>query len=359
MTTAQVFAMPDHVETHDAQSTTTATPAALLEMIGASWMSKVIAVAAELRIADHLADGAQSVNALAASTQCHPPSLHRLLRALASLDLCRELENGDFALTPFGELLRANADQAVASWAVWWGKHHWPTWGNLLHSVKTGDSARDLATGQQGYAYIAHDPGAAAVFNRAMVEVTRLIADEVVRVLDFSNAAHVVDVGGGHGVLLGAVLRVHPNMRGTLFDLPHALDGAGALLTAAGVATRTELVAGNFFEAVPGGADVYLLKSILHNWDDEKCADILRSCRRAIPAYAKLALVERIMPARMSVSRINQAVARADLNMLVGLGGRERTAAEFTALLEAAGFQLRRIVPAGLEFSVVECAVGD
>lgn len=352
MTSAGIIATSNHGGT---QASDTATPAALLEMIGASWMSKVIAVAAELRIADHLAAGAQSVRALAAATQCHPPSLHRLLRALASLDLCREQEDGDFALTPFGELLRADADQAVASWAVWWGKHHWPTWGNLLHSVKTGDSARDLATGQQGYAYIANDPSAAAVFNRAMVEVTRLIADDVVRVLDFSRATHAVDVGGGHGVLLTAVLRAHPKLRGTLFDLPHALEGAGALLTDAGVASRTELVAGNFFEAVPGGADVYLLKSILHNWNDEKCANILRSCRRALPAHATLALIERIMPARMSVSKINQAVARADLNMLVGLGGRERTAAEFTTLLNASGFQVTRIVPAGLEFSVVVC----
>ena len=351
--------MPDLIDHEETQASDPATPAVLLEMIGASWMSKVIAVAAELRIADQLAAGAKSVGALAAATQCHPPSLHRLLRALASLDLCRELEDGKFALTPFGELLRADADQAVASWAVWWGKHHWPTWGNLLHSVKTGDSARNLATGQQGYAYIANDPSAAAVFNRAMVEVTRLIADDVVRVLDFSRATHAVDVGGGHGVLLTAVLRAHPNMRGTLFDLPHALEGAGALLSDAGVESRTERVAGNFFEAVPGGADVYLLKSILHNWDDEKCADILRNCRRAIAEHATLALIERIMPARMSVSKINQAVARADLNMLVGLGGRERTAAEFTALLNAAGFRVTRIVPAGLEFSVVECVGVD
>ena len=329
-------------------------PAALLEMIGANWTTKVIAVAAELRIADHLAGGPLKIEALAAATECHASSLQRLLRALASLDLCTEQDDGAYALTPFGALLRADAEQAVNSWAIWWGKYHWPTWSNLLHSVKTGESAREAATGQQGYAHVANDEHAAAVFNRAMVEVSRLISGKVVRAIDFPKHSHVIDVGGGHGMLLSAILNAHPNARGTLFDLPHALEGAATLMRETGVASRAVVASGDFFESVPAGGDVYLLKSILHNWDDAKCALILRSCRFAMQAHAKLVLVERVMPARMRANKLNQAVARADLNMLVGLGGRERTADEFIALLAAEGFTLTRIVPADLEFSVIE-----
>lgn len=341
-------------ESMAAEQSSDATPSALLDMIGASWMTKVIAVAAELRIADHLAGRSQTVAGLALLTECHAPSLQRLMRGLASLDLCREEADGSYALTAFGQLLRADADQAVASWAMWWGKHHWPTWGNLLHSVKTGTSARDLATSQPGYGYIANDPNAASIFNRAMVEVTSQIAEQVVRAIDFSNAKKVVDVGGGNGVLLATALKAHPRLRGILFDLPHGLVGATATLTKKGVMARVELAEGSFFDAIPGGADVYLLKSILHNWNDEKCAAILRCCREAIAPQGTLALIERVMPARMSVTKTNQAIARADLNMLVGLGGRERTADEYAALFADAGFNLKRIVPAGLEFSVIE-----
>lgn len=332
-------------------------PAALLEMIGSNWTTKVIAVAAELRIADHLADGPMMIDALAAATECHAPSLHRLLRALASLDLCAEQDDGAYALTPFGALLRADAEQAVNSWAIWWGKYHWPTWSNLLHSVKTGESAREAATGQQGYAHVANDERAAAVFNRAMVEVSRLISGKVVRAIDFPERSHVIDVGGGHGMLLSAILNAHPDARGTLFDLPHALEGAATLMRETGVAARVSVASGNFFESVPADGDIYLLKSILHNWDDAKCAPILRSCRAAMQSHAKLVLVERVMPARMRATKLNQAVARADLNMLVGLGGRERSADEFIAMLAAEGFTVTRIVPADLEFSVIEATV--
>ncbi len=329
-------------------------PAALLEMIGANWTTKVIAVAAELRIADHLAAGPRNVDVLAAAARCHPPSLRRLLRALASLDLCAEQEDGSYSLTPLGALLRADAEHAVNSWAIWWGKYHWPTWSNLLHSVKTGESAREAATGQKGYAHVENNIEAAAVFNRAMVEVSRLISTQVVRVINLDAASHVVDVGGGHGMLLAAILYAYPGARGTLFDLPHAMEGAATLMREAGVATRAVLASGDFFDAVPGGGDAYLLKSILHNWDDEKCALILASCRRAMTRESKLVLVERVMPARMQATKLNQAVARADLNMLVGLGGRERTADEFTAMLASRGFVVTRIVPADLEFSVIE-----
>jgi orsellinic acid C2-O-methyltransferase len=327
---------------------------ALLEMIGASWKSQVVCVAAELRIADFLADGPLTNEDLARKTECHGPSLARLMRALTSLGMCVDLDDGIFALTPTGELLRTDVPRSVNAWAVWWGKYHWPVWGNLLHSVRTGATARELVTGQLGYAHIENDPQAASVFNRAMVGITGLIAGAVVRTYDFSAAKTVVDIGGGYGVLLTAILLANREATGIVFDLPHAMDGAAKLAADAGVAQRVSFIRGDFFSRVPESADIYLLKSVLHNWNDERCSVILTCCRRAMAMDAKLVLVERIMPAHVQNAVADQAVVRADLNMLVGLGGRERTAAEFIALLAASGFRVTKLMPAAYDFSVIE-----
>ena len=325
----------------------------LLEMIGTSWMTQAISVAAELHLADLLADGRQEIDALASAAQCEPTSLHRLLRALTSLDLFTEHDDGSFSLTPAGTLLCTDAPQSLRSWAIWCGQYHWPLWGNLLACVKSGVSARELVTGTQAYAHIENNPHSALIFNQAMVEITRLIAGELAKVIDFSPARHAVDIGGGHGVLLAKILAAQPHLRGTLFDLPHAVAGASAMMSNADVAMRCEIATGSFFDAVPAGADVYLLKSILHNWNDEKCLAILCNCRRAMSADASLILVERIMPARLCASSVDRAIARSDLNMLVGLAGRERTAAEFTALLAVSGFKVMRIRPVTLDYSAI------
>ena len=181
-----------------------------------------------------------------------------------------------------GALLRADAPDSLRAWAIHCGKYLWPAWGRLAESVRTGTSDRKRASGTDDFGHLEHDPDAAAVFNRAMVEITRLIAQEVTRVVDFSRMVRVVDVGGGYGELLAAILGANPRLHGVLFDLPHAVDAASAPLAQAGVAARCELVAGSFFDSVPAGADAYLLKSVLHNWDDERCALILRNCRHAM-----------------------------------------------------------------------------
>jgi orsellinic acid C2-O-methyltransferase len=325
----------------------------LLEMIGASWMSQTICVAAELRIADLLENGRKNIDDLARATRCQRASLHRLMRALASLGLCAEHAEEFFELTAAGSLLATDARPSVRSWAIWWGRYQWPVWGNLLYSVKTGGSARKLVTGD-GYAHLECDPKAASIFNRAMVELTQLVADEVARVYDFSEARRLVDVGGGYGELLTALLAAYPALHGVLVDLPHAIDGAAARIAHVGVAQRCELVAGNFFDSVPGGGDVYLLKSVLHNWDDGQSSVILGNCRRAMSEKSKLVLVERIMPARMRGSADERAIVRTDLNMLVGLGGRERTEPEFAALLASSGFKAARVLPTTVDFSVIE-----
>ncbi len=327
---------------------------ALLEMIGASWKSQIVCVTAELHIADFLADGPRTNEYLARKTGCHGPSLRRLMRALTTVGICLETRDGTFALTPTGELLRTDVTQTVNAWAIWWGKYQWPVWGNLLHSVRTGKTARELVAGQLGYAHIENDPQAALVFNRAMVGISGLIAGAVVRAYDFSAAKTVVDVGGGYGVLLTAILSANTEVTGIVFDLPHAMDGAAKLAADAGVAQRVSLISGDFFNRVPEDADIYLLKSVLHNWDDERCSVILGCCRRAMAVGAKLVLVERIMPAHVQNAVADQAVVRADLNMLVGLGGRERRAAEFTALLAEAGFMATTLMPAAYDFSVIE-----
>lgn len=328
--------------------------ASLLDMIGASWMSQAICVAAELHIPDLLANGSQTIDELAVTTQCSRASLHRLLRALASLGICIEQGDGFFALGPMGSHLRSNSTSSVRSWAIWWGRHLWPVWRNLQSSVRTGKSARELATGRKGYSHLEAEPEAASVFNCAMVELTRLVAREVVCAYDFSAARRVVDVGGGYGQLLTALLEAYPTMHGILFDLPHAIDGAKTRMADTGIAARCDLVAGNFFESVPSGADIYLLKSILHNWDDERTTIILGNCRRAMPSQAKLVLIERVMPERMKESARERALARTDLNMLVGLGGRERTEEEFAALLASSGLRAVKFLPAAPDYTVIE-----
>jgi SAM-dependent methyltransferase len=326
----------------------------LIALIQSATLSQAAYVAAELRIADLLAGDPKDVNELAQATETNASALRRLLRALASLGLCTENDDGFFALSPMGAHLRTDAPDSLRSWILWSGRYQWPVWGNLLHSVKTGESARNRATGTEGFGHLLQDPQAAAVFNDAMVEMTRLIAHEVVRSYDFSKARRVVDVGGGFGALLGAVLDAYPDIAGVLFDLPHAIEGARTHLTRSGLANRCDIVCGDFFEAIPRGADIYLLKSIIHDWDDERSTCILANCRRAMPRDGKILLIERIMPDRMDGSPVHRATSWSDLAMLVGPGGRERTEREFHALLEASGLRAARIVPTALDYCIVE-----
>jgi len=334
-----------------------AAAAAVGEMISASWMSQAICTAAELGIADELAHGATHVDELARRTQSHAPSLRRLLRALASLGLCIEGDNGTFELTATGSVLRTDVACSLHAWAIWWGRYRWPLQGELGECIRTGRGGRQRAAGAGGRAHTDDDAGAAAVFNEAMVELTRLAAIAVMRVRDFSAVSRVIDIGGGFGEMLAALLAAYPRMQGTLFDLPAAIAGAAEHLSRAGVAQRCELVAGSFLESVPGGADVYLLKSVLHSWDDEHCRIILRNCQRAMAVGASLMLVERVMPARMCGDIGERSAARSDLHMLQGSGGLERTQAEFVALLADSGFEATQFMPTGRDHWVIE-AIG-
>ena len=320
--------------------------------------SQALYVAAKLGIADLLAGGPRSAEDLARAAGAHAPSLHRLLRALVSVGMFAEGDDGRFALTEIGECLRADASDSQRGTAIFYGDHrHWETWGKLLHSVQTGETGR--GTHAVDFAGLAkQDPEGAAIFNEAMTALTRAVDGAIVAAYDFSPIGTLVDVAGGHGALLTSILRAHPHLRGVLFDIPPVIEGARKRVEQSGVAGRLALVAGSFFESVPPGGDVYLLKWIIHDWDDERSVTILTNCRRAMGADGTLLLVERVVPERVQQTELHQGILFADLNMLVLAGGRERTEAEYRSLLGVAGFRLARIIPTASPMSIIEGVPG-
>lgn len=326
----------------------------LLECVTSSWMTQAIYVAAELRIADLLKEGPMTSEDLAAATGAHAPSLHRLLRALTTIEICKEHKDGSFEITPMGLLLGTDVPGSLRSWTIWWGAHLWQVWGNLLYSVRTGKSARKLLFGTDGFKHLEQNPELAAVFNQALVEVTRLTSEDVVRIYDFSGLKRIVDVGGGYGELLISILRANPANSGILFDLPHAIEGGKRRFEEAGLACQCEFVEGDFFKSVPKGADAYILKSVIHDWDDNNSKLILENCHHAMAEKGRLLLVERVLPERLEVTADHQAVVRNDLTMLVALAAKERTETQFRELLKSAGFRVTRILPVGMTFSVIE-----
>jgi hypothetical protein len=326
---------------------------ALLDLIDGKWTTQAIGVAAELGIADLVAGGTRDLASLGRATACDPAALGRLLRALESLGICRGTPDA-IELTARGAMLRSDGAGSVRSWAIWSARYHWTPWGALLESVRAGTSARALSGTGSGYAHLEADPHAAKTFNAAMAEISRLVAAPLCRACDLSSASRIVDVGGGAGELLAAILASQPKLRGVLLDLPHAADAARARIERAGLSARCEIVAGSFFDAIPQGCDVHLMKAILHNWDDARCRAILERSRGAMPAGGRLLLVERVVlpgAARQSDAR---RVARSDLNMLVSHAGRERTLAEYGELLDRSGFRLGTWAPLRLGFSVLE-----
>jgi SAM-dependent methyltransferase len=325
-------------------------------IIIANWMSQATYVAVQLRIPELLAEGPKTSAELAEASGSHAPSLYRLLRALTTLDLCHECEDGTFELTPMGALLRSDAPNSLRSWAIFVGGPQWPLWGHLLHSVRTGETARKHLSGTKDFQHLALDADLATLFNQAMVELTRLVAQDVARGYSFAGMTRILDVGGGYGQLLATILQANPAARGVLFDMDHARDAGQRHLEALGLAQRCEIITGSFFESVPGPADAILLKSILHDWGDDQSRAILENCRRALAEGGKLLIIERLMPERLENTPAHHAIARSDLNMLVGPGGRERTEAEFRALLASAGLHASRVIPTASGLAIIEAA---
>lgn len=327
----------------DPSSQPASDPERLLDVVFGSWKTQAIHVAARLGLADLLAEGPRSAVALARATGADAPALRRLLRALCSLDLCRESEDGAFEITPLGSLLRSDAVDSLRSWSIHWGGTSWSVWGHLLDSVLTGRSARAILEGTEGFEHLQRDPDAAEIFHRAMGELTRMVAGEIVRAIDWTGVRRVVDVGGGRGDLLKEALTARPDVQGVLFDTPEVVERGERHLRSVGIETRCEFVPGDFFDSIPATGDIYVLKSVLHNWSDEDALRILEVCRRAIGSSSRLVIVERFLPRRLDPTPDHQAIAGRDLHMLVQLGGRERTEAELRGLLTSAGFRADRV----------------
>jgi hypothetical protein len=309
---------------------------ALRRLVNGYQVSQAIHVASVLGIADLLANGPRTIEDLATATGASPHALNRLLRALASAGVFQEGEGRQFSLTPLGDCLRSDHPESVAGWAAFVGEpYHWQVWGALEHSVRTGENAFHHVHGTDAWTYRSQHPELGAGFDRAMTSTARQQVASILDAYDFGRFRTIVDVGGGNGALLAAILGRNPGMRGILFDQPHVVTGAGPLLERMGVADRCEIVGGSFFDSVPGGGDAYLLKSVLHDWDDTQAIAILQTCRRAMSGDAVVLLVEREIGPRneMPDSKFS------DLNMLVGPGGAERSTGEFAALLEASGFE--------------------
>ena len=328
-------------------------PVAMMGLITGYWVSQAVGVVALLGIADELGAGARSSEELARAVGADGPALYRVLRLLASLDVFAEGPSGSFALTPLGETLRSDGPGSVRNFAIAeTAPGHWLPWGRLHDSVRTGRPMATEALGMEIFDWYGKNPDEAAYFNAAMGNLSGLATSELMRVYDFSAVRTVVDVGGAHGVLLSAVLQANPAARGILFDLPHVIETAGGAIAAAGLSDRCELVSGDFFRAVPEGADLHLLKQVIHDWNDERATQLLQSCHRALAPGGRLLLVEMLIPPD---NRPSPAQAM-DLNMLVLLGGQERTEEQFARLFAAAGFELERVIPTHSPFSVLEAS---
>lgn len=324
---------------------------AMLRLISGFWISRAIYIVAKLGLADLLHDGRKTAEELATVTGTHPRSLYRVLRALASVGILVEDEKRGFTSTPLCETLRTDVPGSLRAFAtVELGEEHYPAWGDLLHSVKTGEIAFDHAFGMPCWEFFAQHPENAKTFNDAMTGMTLAVNDAVLFGYDFSSINKIVDVGGGHGGLIASILKKHPQMTGILFDAPSVVTGAKSRIEDEGIADRCDLVAGDFFESVPSGGDAYILKWIIHDWDDERSTRILKNCHRAMSDKGKLLLVEAVVPGGHE-PHFSKFI---DLNMLVMTGGCERTEDEYRSLLAASGFSVTRIIPTESPMSVVE-----
>lgn len=316
-------------------------------------VTQMLAAACELRLPDLLAAGPKTVHELAVATGAHEPSLGRLLRGLAMWGLAEQLEADSYGPTPLADSFRSDRT-GLRDMTLNLVVESYRAWGELPYTLRTGLPAFDHVYGQSRFAALANDPESAARFNAHMVEQTTRVATGFVAEYDFAGVSTVADVGGGNGALLTAVLIANPQMRGVLFDLPAGLDGAAAALAKHGVADRVSIVEGSFFESVPGDADLYMLKSIVHDWDDEHAVAILKTCRAAMKPSARLVLIERLLPDRVDGSQAGLDAVMLDLHMMVVLGGRERTSDEYRDLLAGAGMRMTRTGPAGGGFGTFE-----
>lgn len=325
--------------------------AALTQMLYGPLIQQCICVAAKLGIADLLAEKPQTAEDLASRIGAHAPSLYRLLRALASLGLFAENPDHAFEITPIAALLRCDTPNSMRDFAIFMGEDWlWRVFNEMLHSVKTGSTACKKVHGLEVWEFLARNPEPAEVFNRAMTSFSLMAVPPILESYDFSEVSTLVDIGGGQGILLAGILKENPRLKGVLFDLPSVIEKGGELLEKEGLADRVELVSGDFFQSVPEGADIYMMKLIIHDWDDECSVAILQNIGSAITEHGKVLIIERVIPEgnEPSLSKIQ------DIEMMIGPAGKERTEDEYRTLLERSGFRMTRVIPTQSPLSVIE-----
>ena len=329
---------------------------ALIRLMSGLWISQLIYVISKLGIPDLLREGPRSAEELAAETGADAPSLYRVLRALTTVGVLFEDERRNFYLTPLSLHLRSGVHGSLRSLAIMFGEPwHWDVWGSLLHSVRTGQPAFEHVHGVGTYEYVTENPDAAAVYDSAMTSITRQTAAAIAEAYDFDEIGTIVDVGGGHGTLLIDILTEHPHLRGTVFDLPHVVEGAHERIAEAGLADRLDAVGGDCFEHIHPGADAYITKSFIHSFDDDTASRILATIRRALPPGGRVLVCEMVLPDD-NEPHFGKLL---DIEMLTqSADGRDRTEEEFRALFASAGLRLRRVIETDSPVSVLEAVAG-
>lgn len=325
---------------------------AMLELILTGATSQAITAAVQLGIAEALADGPLPAEKLAARVKADPDRLHRLMRALIGRGIFRQRKDGRYELNSLAATLRPTAPISAVGPALYVGSHqHREVWSHLADSIRTGDAVVPALTGTDAFDYLNQNPDLVEVFHRCNSDTTDMMVGFLTAAYPFKDFSTIVDVGGGVGQLLAAILTAAPKSKGILYDLEHGLTQAPQLLNQREVADRVEVVAGSFFDSVPAGGDLYVIKNVLHDWPDEDAIKILQGIRTATAPGAMVLLVEFVIPEN---SRINHLGHWSDLEMLIMQAGRERSAAEYSRLLEAAGFRMTRVVSTATPYSLVE-----
>ena len=318
-------------------------------MITGYWISQAIYAAAKFDLAGHLKEGPKSVEELAKATSTNSEALYRLLRALASVGIFAEGESRQFSLTPLAEPLRSDVPGSKHALALMTGDEQFRAWAEIDYSIQTGKIAFEKVFGKPIFNYLGENPDKARIFDRALVGIHGRESNPVLDAYDFSRIGVVADIGGDGSQITG-ILKKHTTMKGILFDLPHVIERAKQQVESEGLSDRCQLVGGSFFDSVPEGADAYMMRHIIHDWDDEKALTILRNCHQAMASTSKLLVVESVIPA--GNEPFNGKFL--DLHMLLIPGGKERTEEEYRSLFAKAGFELNRVIPTDTEVSMIE-----